>query len=43
MTPVPTAIATGTIPKFVGRGRDVGVGVFDAVPDENAVRRAAGV
>jgi hypothetical protein len=39
-TPVPTAMATGTIPKPVGRGR---VELEDAVPEENAVVRGLGV
>ena len=40
--PVPAATRTGTVPKFVGRGRvDVVVEVGD--PDEYGVVRALGV
>jgi hypothetical protein len=41
MTPVPTATATGTMPKFVGLGREAPVEV--AEPEENGVVRGLGV
>lgn len=39
MTPVPTATATGTVPKFTGLGCEVTPGA----PDENGVGRGDGV